>query len=30
MWLRSGTIVALVSCAVGTIVFLVIFGLLKR
>jgi Na+/H+ antiporter NhaD/arsenite permease-like protein len=30
MWLRSGTIVTLVSCTVGTIVFLVIFGLLKR
>jgi len=30
MWLRSGAIVTLVSCAVGTLVFLVIFGLLKR
>src|SRR6058998_1715667 len=30
MWLWSGTIVTLVSCAVGTLVFLVIFGLLKR
>jgi Na+/H+ antiporter NhaD/arsenite permease-like protein len=30
MWLRSGTIVTLVSCAVGTLVFLVIFGVLKR
>lgn len=30
MWLWSGTIVTLVSCAVGTVVFLVIFGLLKQ
>ncbi len=30
MWLRSGVTVTLVSCAVGTLVFLVIFGLLKR
>jgi Na+/H+ antiporter NhaD/arsenite permease-like protein len=29
MWLRSGVTVTLVSCAVGTLVFLVIFGLLK-
>ncbi|TLY20204.1 MAG: hypothetical protein E6K68_08340 [Nitrospirae bacterium] len=30
MWLRSGVPVSLVSCAVGTLAFLVIFGLLKR
>src|SRR5437879_8111547 len=30
MWLWSGSIVTLVSCAVGTLVFLVIFGLLKN
>jgi len=30
MWLWSGTIVTLVSCAVGTLVFLVIFGLIKN
>jgi len=29
MWLRSGAIVTLVSCAVGTVVFLVIFSLIK-
>jgi len=29
-WLWSGTIVTLVSCAVGTLVFLVIFGLIKN
>ena len=29
MWLRSGTIVTLVSCAVGTLIFLVIFGVIK-
>jgi Na+/H+ antiporter NhaD/arsenite permease-like protein len=30
MWLRSGTIVTLVSCTVGTVVFLVIFGWIKN
>jgi Na+/H+ antiporter NhaD/arsenite permease-like protein len=30
MWFRSGAIVTLVSCAVGTVVFLVIFGLIKN
>jgi len=30
MWLRSGAVATVVSCAVGTIVFLVIFGVLKR
>lgn len=30
MWFRSGSIATIVSCAVGTLVFLVIFGLLKR
>lgn len=30
MWLRSGAIVTLVSCAVGTVVFLVIFGWIKN
>jgi Na+/H+ antiporter NhaD/arsenite permease-like protein len=30
MWFKSGSIVTLVSCAVGTLVFLVIFGLIKR
>ncbi len=30
MWFRSGAIATVVSCAVGTLAFLVIFGLLKR
>jgi Na+/H+ antiporter NhaD/arsenite permease-like protein len=30
MWLRSGSIVTLVSCAVGTVAFLVIFGWIKN
>lgn len=30
MWLRSGAVATVVSCAVGTVVFLVIFGVLKR
>ncbi|SRR6266571_7565266 len=30
MWFKSGSIATLVSCAVGTLVFLVIFGLLKN
>jgi len=30
MWLRSGVAVTLVSCAVGTLVFLLIFGLIKN
>jgi len=30
MWFKSGTIVTLVSCTVGTVVFLIIFGLLKK
>jgi Na+/H+ antiporter NhaD/arsenite permease-like protein len=30
MWFRSGTIATLVSCAVGTLAFLVIFGLIKE
>jgi len=30
MWFKSGSIATLVSCAVGTIVFLVIFRLRKR
>ena len=29
-WVRSASLATLVSCAVGTIVFLVIFGLFKR
>lgn len=30
MWLRSGAIATVVSCAVGTLAFLVIFGLIKN
>jgi len=30
MWLRTGFVVTVVSCAVGTVVFLVIFGLIKN
>jgi Na+/H+ antiporter NhaD/arsenite permease-like protein len=30
MWFKSGSVVTIVSCAVGTLVFLVIFGLIKR
>lgn len=30
MWLKSGSIATVVSCAVGTLAFLVIFGLIKR
>ena len=30
VWFKSGTIVTLVSCAIGTLAFLVIFGLIKR
>jgi Na+/H+ antiporter NhaD/arsenite permease-like protein len=29
-WFRSGSIATVVSCAVGTVVFLIIFGLIKR
>ena len=30
MWLRSGAVITVASCAVGTVVFLVIFGLIKN
>ena len=30
MWFRSGSVATIVSCAVGTLVFLVIFGLIKN